>query len=168
MNTGRRGSPPCSPPRCRPHQFMWSPSIFKADAKKPAGNRGGILVVTGDDRLFYSLFAASLDIGWSLRRARTFEEAWKGLRSQPAPVVVYDERLPRVDWRDALRSFSSFPGRTLVFLAAPEVDEDIWRAVLHCHGYDVVKRSAGGNEWISMLRFAWLSRKAPAYQSTTC
>ena len=147
---------------------MWIPSILKASAKKRTGNSAGILVVTGDDRLFYSLFAVSLDIGWSIRRARTFEEAWKGLNSQPPPVVIYEERLPRVDWRDALRSFSSFPGHPLVFLAAPDVDEDIWRTVLHCRGYDAVKRSAGGNEWIRMLRFAWLSRKDPPYPSTTC
>ncbi len=91
---------------------MWIPSILKSAARKvaPETPRAGILVITPDDRFFYSLFAVSLDMGWTIRRARTFESAWKGLRSQPVPVVIYDERLPQVDWRDALRTFSAFPG----------------------------------------------------------
>jgi hypothetical protein len=93
-----------------------------------------------------------------IRRARTFEEAWQGLRWQPVQVVVYDGCLPQCDWKDAFRSFSAFPGHPRVVLAAPEVDEDIWRAVLRCHGYDAVRRSAGQKEWIQMLRFAWLTR----------
>jgi hypothetical protein len=141
---------------------MWIPSILKAAARKevPETGRAEVLVITRDDRLFYSLFAVSMDIGWGIRRARTFEEAWQGLRSRPVQVVVYDECLPRFNWQDALRSFSAFPGHPLVFLAAPEVNEDIWRAVLRCHGYDAVARSAGEKEWIRMLRFAWLTRFA--------
>jgi hypothetical protein len=135
---------------------MWISSLLKA-AQRPSASRTGILVITADDRLFYSVFAASLEIGWNIHRARTVEEAWKGLQAQPVPVVIYDSRLPRVDWRDALRSFSAFPSHPLVFLAAPEVDEDIWRTVLRCHGYDAVKRSAGNGEWTRMLRFARLS-----------
>jgi DNA-binding NarL/FixJ family response regulator len=150
---------------------MWISSIFRATAKRTVNPSFGaeyrqaaetrrieVLVVTRDDRLFYSLFAVSMDIRWVIRRARTFEEAWQGLRWQPVQVVVYDGCLPQCDWKDALRSFSAFPGHPRVVLAAPEVDEDIWRAVLRCHGYDAVRRSAGQKEWIQMLRFAWLTR----------
>jgi DNA-binding response OmpR family regulator len=137
---------------------MWIPSIFKSD--KGAANRPEILVITVDDKLYYALFSVSIDIGWTIRRARTAEGAWRDLRSNPAAIVVYDARLPSGDWQDDLRSFSTFPRRPLVFLAAPEVDEEVWRTVLRCNGYDAVKRSAGVREWMRALRFAWLSRCA--------
>jgi DNA-binding response OmpR family regulator len=147
---------------------MWISSIFGA-ARNGKGRcqaekavRPGILVITVDDRLYYWLFSISIDIGWSIRRARTVEEAREDFSSRPMPVVVYDERLPRADWRNGLRRLSAFPEHPAVLLAVPEVDEDLWQTVLRCQGYDVVKRSAGGNEWMQMLRFAWLSKEERA------
>jgi hypothetical protein len=122
-----------------------------------ADERPGVMVITRDDGFYYSLFSVSLEIGWSIHRARSVERAWEGLHSQPVPVVVYDERLPCDDWREGLRSCGAFPGHPVILLAASEVNEDLWRTVLHCHGYDAVRRSANWNEWARMLRFAWHS-----------
>src|ERR1017187_9497647 len=146
---------------------MWISSIFgtarngKGQRQPEKAARPGILVITVDDRLYYSLLSVSIEIGWNIRRARTVEDAWEGFCSRPMPVVVYDERLPRADWPTALRRLSTLPEHPAVLLAVPEVDEDLWRMVLRCQGYDVVKRSAGGNEWMQMLRFAWLSLSLP-------
>jgi hypothetical protein len=146
---------------------MWIPNVLKNsrhDAKPSAEPGGsaeapGVLVVTLDDRLYYSIFPVAADLGWTIRRARSFEDAWKELHSGRLPLVIYDEHLPGTDWEGDLRSFSTFPARPLVVLAVPEVNEDLWRAVLRCHGYDAVKRTARESEWLRTLRFAWLSRQ---------
>ncbi len=120
--------------------------------------RAGILVITADDRFYYSLLSVAIDIGWTIQRSRTVEGAWQGFRPQAVPIVVYDERLPGADWRDDLRALSLCPARPVVLLAVCEVDEERWRMVLRCQGYDAIGRSASGDEWIRMLRFAWDSK----------
>jgi hypothetical protein len=44
-----------------------------------------------------------------------------------------------------------------ILLAAPRIDEDLWRAVLRRRGYDVLAKSAGSEQLKRELRFAWLS-----------
>jgi hypothetical protein len=121
-------------------------------------SEAGVLVITADDRFYYSLFSVCLDMDWNIRRARSAGRAHEELRSRPVPVVVYDERLPWGDWREDLRSVSSLAERPAVVLAAARVEEDVWKAVLRCEGYDLIRRSAPCGEWRRMLQFAWLSR----------
>lgn len=124
------------------------------------------MVITVDDRLYYSLLSVSLDMGWKIRRVRTVEQAREGLPFCAAPIVVFDERLPRADWREALREFNDLSCHPLVLLAVPEVNEDVWQTVLRCHGYDVIKRSARGGEWVRVLQFAWISKHGVSAQAT--
>jgi hypothetical protein len=118
----------------------------------------GLLAITADDRFYYSLLSVCLSIGWRVRRARSTEVAREELRTRPMPVVVYDERLPSGNWRNDVYGVTILSERPTVLLAASQVDEDLWRLVLHCKGYDLIKRSAPCDEWSRMLRFAWLSR----------
>jgi len=71
--------------------------------------------------------------------------------------VIFDRNLPNVDWRRALDQLSAAASNGRVLLAAPEVDEDLWRLVLRRHGYDVLVRSADTEQLKRELRFAWLS-----------
>jgi hypothetical protein len=56
---------------------------------------------------------------------------------------------------------NAVPNYRRILLAAPSIDEDLWREVLVRHGYDVVKRSAGSEELKRIFRFAWLSLQTP-------
>ncbi len=72
-------------------------------------------------------------------------------------IVLYDRNLPYVDWRCALDLLSAREPCPRILVASPQVDEDLWRMVLHKRGYDVVKRSASSEQLKRELRFAWLS-----------
>jgi len=149
---------------------MWIPARFKtANIESPAGEpqqeqvQGrrealvpGLLAITSDDRLYYLLLSASIDLNWKIAWARTLERAFELCRSQRMPLVIYDERLPGVDWRDALWELSDLPDHPAVLLAALEVNEEVWELVLQSRGYDAVRRSAGSQEWRRELLFALL------------
>lgn len=120
--------------------------------------RPGVLAITSDDRLYYLLLSASLDLRWKITWARTLERALEVCRLHPIPLVIYDERLPGPDWRDVLPEISRLPDRPAVLLAASEVNEEIWELVLRCRGYDAVERSLGSQEWRRELWFAWLAK----------
>jgi hypothetical protein len=122
-----------------------------------APRQPAVLAITSDDRLYYLLLSASIDLRWKISRARTIERALELCRSQPTPLAIYDECLPGVDWREALPGVTGFPDHPVVVLAASEVNEEIWRSVLRYRGYDLVRRAAGSEEWKRELRFAWLA-----------
>jgi hypothetical protein len=147
---------------------MWIPSVFRLAVSERSPNltrqtgAPGVLVVTADDKFYYLLLSLAIDLGWSILRARNLVSAEEHMTSHPMPIVVYDERLPYSHWRDGLRALSSLGGRPLILLATRRLDEDIWRIVLECKGYDALERAARKEEWTRMLRFAWLSFCRPA------
>jgi hypothetical protein len=119
----------------------------------------GVLAITSDDRLYYMLLSASIDLHWKITWARTLERALELCRLSPIPLVIYDERLPGIDWREALPGIVGLPDRPAILLAASAVDEEIWELVLRCRGYDAVERSSGSQEWRRELWFAWISKR---------
>ncbi len=147
---------------------MWIPSVFRAAVSERSPNVSrqtgapGVLAVTADDKFYYLLLSLAIDLGWGIRRARNLGTAAEQMNSHPMPIVVYDERLPHSQWRDGLRGLASLEARPLVLLATRRLDEDIWRIVLECKGYDALERAARKEEWTRMLRFAWLSFCQPA------
>lgn len=74
-----------------------------------------------------------------------------------SPIVIYDSNLPGVEWGWAFDQLSAVPSRPRILLAAPSIDEELWRNVLHRHGYDVVERAASSEHLGRVFRFAWLS-----------
>jgi hypothetical protein len=147
---------------------MWIPSVFRpaASERSPNSTREtgapGVLVVTADDKFYYLLLSLAIDLGWGIRRARNLLSAAEQTASHPMPIVVYDERLPYSHWRDGLRALGSLEARPLILLATRRLDEEIWRSVLECKGYDALERAARKEEWMRTLRFAWLSFSRPA------
>lgn len=151
---------------------MWIPARFRQASEEttlapanrsisiPEGRRTrlpGVLAITADDRLYYLLLSASIDLGWRIIWARTVGRAFELDCLQPMPIIICDERLPGFTSSETLPGIASFPGHPAVLLAASEVNEEIWERVLRCRGYDAVRRSAGSEEWKRELRFAWLS-----------
>ncbi len=147
---------------------MWIPSVFRTAVSERSANvtrrtgAPGVLVVTADDKFYYLLLSLTIDLGWGIHRARNLLSAAEHMASHPMPIVVYDERLPYSHWRDGVRALGSLEARPLILLATRRLDEEIWRIVLECKGYDALERGARKEEWIRMLRFAWLSYCRPA------
>jgi DNA-binding NarL/FixJ family response regulator len=81
--------------------------------------------------------------------------------SRPIQIVIYDRNLPGIDWRDALNRLNAAAAHVRILLAAPWIDEDLWRMVLRRRGYDVLVRSASPEQLKRELRFAWLSLQKP-------
>ncbi len=125
---------------------MWIPSVFRpaVSERSPNATRQtgapGVLVVTADDKFYYLLLSLAIDLGWGIRRARNLLSAADHMASHPMPIVVYDERLPYSHWRDGLRALGSLEARPLILLATRRLDEEIWRIVLECKGYDALER----------------------------
>jgi hypothetical protein len=151
---------------------MWLPARFREDRSEcvtslrlPRESRRGlapgVIALTSDDRLYYLLLSASIDLGWKISWARTIERAFELSCSGPMPLMVCDERLPGINWREALPAIAGFPDHPAVLLAASEINESMWEEVLRRHGYDAVSRTAGSEEWKRELRFAWLSTRSP-------
>ncbi len=147
---------------------MWVPARFRTAApdelvqvaQRLETDPPEVLAITSEDRMYYLLLSASIDLGWKIAWARTVGRAFELYRVRPRPLVIFDERLPGADWREALPGIGSLPHHPLILLAASKVNEEIWRTVLRCRGYDAVKRSAGSQEWARELRFAWRSKVA--------
>jgi DNA-binding response OmpR family regulator len=116
-----------------------------------------ILAVTADVNFYSGVLSATRSCGWNAEWARSLKRAVEICHSRLTPIVIYDRNLPDVDWRRALDQLSGTAYDVRILLATPDVDEDLWRMVLHRHGYDVLARSASAEQLERELRFAWLS-----------
>jgi hypothetical protein len=83
-------------------------------------------------------------------------------RLKSPPIVIYDSDLPGVEWGWAFDRLSAVQNSPRILLAAPRIDEELWRNVLRRHGYDVVERTASSEQLGRVFRFAWLSLPASA------
>jgi hypothetical protein len=128
----------------------------------PATCRPGVLAVTADIRFYSGVLSVTSATRWSTEWARTPGRAVEICRLESTPIVIYDANLPGIDWGCAFDLMNAVPNRRRILLAAPSIDEDLWRKVLLRHGYDLVKRSASSEELKRIFRFAWLSLGTPA------
>lgn len=121
-----------------------------------------VLAVTADLRFYSCVLSAASSARWRTDWARTLNRAVELCRLKSPPIVIYDSNLPGVDWRHAFERLSALPGCPRILLAAPTIDEELWRNVLRSHGYDVVEREANSEQLERVFRFAWLSLPTPA------
>jgi DNA-binding response OmpR family regulator len=116
-----------------------------------------VLAVTADLAFYSGILNAASSAHWHAEWARSLNRAVEICSSKSMPIVVFDANLPDIDWAWAFERLAAIPNAPRLVLAAPSVDEDLWRNVLQRHGYDVVKRSASSDELRRLFRFAWLS-----------
>jgi hypothetical protein len=121
-----------------------------------------VLAVTADIGFYAGVLSAASSAQWRTEWARTFNRATEICRLKSPPIVIYDSNLPGVDWEWAFERLSTVPNRPRILLAAPSIDEELWRNVLRRHGYDVVERAASSEQLGRVFRFAWLSLLTPA------
>lgn len=137
------------------------PLLTPPDFVSPAASRvrpdPRVLAVTADVAFYAGVLGAGTDARWRIDWARSLGRAVETCALKAVPLVIYDTKLPGVDWQWALDCFAAIPHAPKVVLAAASVDEDLWCDVLRRHGYDVVERSANPESLRRILRFAWLS-----------
>lgn len=134
----------------------WS-RYLRAPIRAGAASEPHILTVTADVNFYSGVLSATQSCGWNAEWARSLKRAVEICRTRLTPIVIYDRNLPDVDWRRALDQLSGTAYDVRILVAASDVDEDLWRMVLHRHGYDVLARSASAEQLERELRFAWLS-----------
>ena len=121
-----------------------------------------VLAVTADIGFYASVLNAASSARWRTEWARTLNRAIEICRSKSPQIVIYDSTLPGAEWGSAFDQLSSVPSHPRILLAAPSIDEDLWRNVLRRHGYDVVERAASSEQLGRVFRFAWMSLPTPA------
>jgi hypothetical protein len=142
---------------------LLSPPNYVANTKiTEISQRPGVLAVTADVRFYAGVLNATSKAKWRTEWARTLGRAIEICRLEPTPIVIYDSNLPDIEWGSAFDLMNAVPNHRRILLAAPSIDEDLWRKVLLHRGYDIVKRSAGSEELKRVFRFAWLSLVTPA------
>jgi len=137
------------------------PHFLRNEGSAETAHRPGILAVTADLGFYSSILCAACSYGWSAEWASSMNRGLEICRSGHILIVIYDRNLPGVDWRYGMDRLSAAASHARIFLAAPRIDEDLWRAVLRRRGYDVLARSAGSEQLKRELWFAWLSLQEP-------
>lgn len=138
-------------------QHPLTPPDWLEPARSRVRPRPHVLTVTADVAFYAAVLGTGTDSRWRIDWVRSLRRAIETCRGKVIPVVIYDTKLPYVDWRRALDCFAAVPHPPKVVLAAPSVDEDLWRDVLDRRGYDVMERSASSAGIRRILRFAWLA-----------
>jgi len=121
-----------------------------------------VLAITADLGFYSGVLSAAASAQWRTEWARTLNRATEICRLKSPPIVIYDSNLPGVEWGWAFDQLSALSSQTRILLAAPSIDEELWRTVLRRHGYDVVERAASSEQLGRVFRFAWLSLLTPA------
>jgi len=144
-------------------QRLLAPSPDRGVTEVVGNNRHPrVLAVTADLCFYSGVLNAASSAEWRTDWARTLNRAIEICRSKSPPIVIYDSNLPGIEWGWAFDQLNALPSQPRILLAAPSIDEELWRNVLRRHGYDVVERAASSEQLGRMFRFAWLSLLAPA------
>lgn len=138
-------------------RMIAGPHFLRNEGPAETACRPGILAVTADLGFYSSVLSAACSYGWSAEWASSMNRGIEICRSGAIRIVIYDRNLPCIDWRYGIDRLSAAASQARILLAAPRIDEDLWRAVLRRRGYDVLARSSGSEQLKRELRFAWLS-----------
>jgi hypothetical protein len=118
-------------------QAFWR-QLDRIGLDSPANEQRCILTVTVAARVQTDLRIFGIQERWKVLFARSLEDALELVKYQKVSVVLYDGDLCG-SWRKAVGAFSHFSNQPLFVLLSPVVDACIWRTVLDCGGYDVVR-----------------------------
>jgi hypothetical protein len=143
-------------------QRLLSLSPGRETARQEDCPRPRVLAVSADLGLYAGVLNAAGSVHWQTDWARTLNQALEIGRLKSPPIVIYDGNLPDAEWGWAFDRLSALPSRPRILLAAPSIDEALWRNVLGRHGYDVIERTASSEQLGRAFRFAWLSLLTPS------
>lgn len=102
----------------------------------------------------HSLFRdLSVERDWRVVSAHDFSGFVSLLRTRDFSVVVYDNDLPDVTWKDALDVLPAKNGPLLI-VTARLADERLWADVLHRGGHDVLVQPFDRTEVSRVIQYA--------------
>ena len=114
-----------------------------------------LLAITSNDRYYATLVDIASSSGWEIRRAGTVQEALELLHTAHVPLILFDWDENGDNWRDGVKRLGAAPSHPCVLLVARFIDDNLRQEVLRFRGYDVLPRSAGPEEIVRMIQFAW-------------
>jgi DNA-binding NarL/FixJ family response regulator len=114
-----------------------------------------ILAITTNDQFYSGLVDIAASCGWEVRRASCLKEGLDIVRSLSIPLVLFDWDENGHDWRAAIKRLVSAHCHPCVLLISRVADENMRQEVIRLHGYDVLPRSAGRDQVIQAIQFAW-------------
>src|SRR5512138_2456848 len=113
------------------------------------------ILVSPDQEDHTSLASMLESTHWSVRGARTFEEALQLLGDLQQPAVVACERqLPDGNWRDVFQFIENLRNPPPLVVVSRQADESLWAEVLNVGGYDVLSKPFEENEVQRVLTMA--------------
>jgi len=137
--------------------------------KKPAApgkdpDSGAALLVITRDSGFYAIIREIVS-GWKwtvCQQTEAFPRANSGaMIAYPWSIVVYDGDLTDGLWKEAFVRLKATEGNPCILLASGVSDPYLWNEVIRCGGFDVIAKSAGREQTMRTLRFAWFWKKKP-------
>lgn len=120
-----------------------------------------VLVVTPDDEAYRRIGSIFQHSNWSLRRARDEGEALQYLRRNVVPVLITEETVDGIGWRELHQKATEFhrpPPRWIV--ASRLADDPLWQEVLQLGAYNVLPMPFDPREVYWVVSNAWLDWKA--------
>jgi ActR/RegA family two-component response regulator len=116
---------------------------------------GSLIAITTDPAFGSSLREVASKCGWKFWQARTVEDATPMLLTEPIPLVIYDGQHGDDDWQRAFGRLRRLSSELCVVLASPVADSNLWQEVIRLGGFDLLSRSAGRDDIVRKLMFAW-------------
>ncbi len=92
--------------------------------------------------------------GHRLLTPETCEEAWRVLHRERVDVVLLEDRLPDLSWKDVLHEFTDIADPPAVIVTSKLADEKLWIEVLTAGGFDVIAKPIHGGELLRVIAHA--------------
>jgi DNA-binding response OmpR family regulator len=112
-----------------------------------------VLAVTNNFNCRMSLRVLSLEQGWRILFAESLEDGLRLQRMNRAGILVYDLKLPDVEWRRGLRVLtkqeSVFP-----IVISDVLNSRLRSEVLACGGYDVARNPLEPQRFVALVNGA--------------
>jgi DNA-binding response OmpR family regulator len=122
----------------------------------------GLLAVGSDHEDLFCLRSICDGVGWTLREARTLEEALARLNQDPIPVVLCQQDLPDGSWTELLHATEKLEKPPHLIVWSRQADNYLWAKVLNLGGCDVLATPFRVTEVVHAVRMAVLRRSRGA------
>lgn len=121
----------------------------------PLAVRAEVLAVSGSADDLSRLRATFAGSSWTLRTARTFDEAVAWLSGNPTPIVLCTSHLADGSWKTLLRYADGLAHRPKLIVFTRHADDHLWAEVLNLGGFDVLDFPADRNAIFRSTSSAW-------------
>jgi hypothetical protein len=148
--------------------------LLGLDKNKAASARGkndldsgaALLVITRDGDLYAEIGEIVSGWKWTICRQPELLGPDSGpIIAAPYSIVIYDGDSARGDWKEAFVTLKATQGDPCILLASRVFDPYLWNEVIRYGGFDVIAKSAGPEQLMRTLRFAWFWKKKSQGQS---